>query len=160
MAVRAGGVFAVVPQLETRWSDLGPLAAELAAIPSQYLPEATLAELQLAQQEYDNHRIVTECLTAVEQGFVTGTPGHLNMESIHTSAVVRAISLAHELRCRTAQASWMSQVTEAVLELRLCVRDSDFKNLLRTVLAVRALDNVHVDVSVWLVCVWEGGACL
>ncbi len=133
-------------QLEGRWADLGPLASQLGVISPQYLPEATLAEMEIAQREFENTRIVTVCGDSIEQGFVTGSPGHLKLDTIKTAPIVQAIQLASMLQCRTEQASWVSRLAEAVLELRTCVREGDFKNMQRVVLAVRALDKVPIEV--------------
>jgi putative membrane protein len=54
-------------QLEGRWVDLGPLSAQLSVVPAHFLPEATMAELVIAQREYENSRIVTVCSEAIEQ---------------------------------------------------------------------------------------------
>jgi hypothetical protein len=137
-----------VLQLEGRWADLGPLSTQLGAVPAHFLPEATLSEMVIAQREYENSRIVTVCSEAIEQGYVSGTPGHINLTAISTSPVVQAIRLASQLQCRTEQASWVSRLAEAVLEMRTCVKSMDFKNMQRAVLAVKAMDNINVEVGV------------
>jgi hypothetical protein len=132
--------------------DLGPLSKELAALPRQFLPPATVEEMTVAQHEFENITIVTECGKAVEQGFVTGVPGNLRLDSVQTTPLMSVIKLCRQLQCRTEQAAWMFEVAEAVLELRLCVKDMDYKNMMRVIQAVRATDKSHVNVR--CTCWW------
>ena len=125
---------------------MGSLARELAAVPSQYLPPCTRDEMAVAQHEYDNITIVTECSRVVEQGCVSGTPGNLDLDAIQTTPLVAAIRLARQLQCRTEQASWIFEVAETLLELRLCVKEMDYKNMMRVIQAVRATDKSRVNV--------------
>jgi hypothetical protein len=79
------------------------------------------------------------------------------IESVQTSQLVAAIRLARQLQCRTEQASWIFEVAETLLELRLCVKEMDYKNMMRLMQAVRATDKSHVNVrhSVFWLCVRE-----
>ncbi len=69
------------------------------------------------------------------------------MDSIQTAQLVSAIRLARQLQCRTEQASWIFEVAETLLELRLCVKEMDYKNMMRLMQAVRATDKSHVNVG-------------
>ncbi len=72
-------LFARRCQLDGKWQTLGDLSKDLASVPMEFLPPCTRHELLVAQHEFENITIVTECSRAVEFGCVTGSPGLLNV---------------------------------------------------------------------------------
>jgi hypothetical protein len=93
--LRGGAVHA---QLEGKFESLGSLSKELSAVPAEYLPPATRDELAIAQHEFENITIVTECSRAVEQGCITGSASALALEAVQTAPLVAALRLARNLQ--------------------------------------------------------------
>ena len=69
-----------------------------------------------------------------------GEPGQLDLPSVKTAPLEAALSLALQLQCRTEQARWIYDVADTVLDLRKCVLNTDYNNMLRVINAVRSTD--------------------
>jgi hypothetical protein len=81
-------------------------------------------------------------------------PGKLNVAAIETDTLADAVQLARRLQCRSEQATWATEVAEALLDLRLCVKALDYKNMLRLTHALRATDKSNVTVRFALLPLW------
>ena len=111
-----------------------------AAIPKEFIPAHVTDELLVAQYEGENVLICRGLREAIEAGGASGAVGNTNRSHVATAALEAALKKAAALKCRSDEATWLYQVTEALLEARTAFKDGRWDALKDLLLVVSGFD--------------------
>lgn len=111
-----------------------------ASVPREFTPPRVTDELLVAQYEGENIIICTGLREAIESGGVTGAVGNTNRGAVATAPLDAALKKASSLKCRSDEAQWLFQVTEALLDARTAFKDGRWDALKDLLLCVSGLD--------------------
>ena len=97
-------------------------------------------ELRVAQEELNNHTIISELEAALSRGMAMGQVGHQSYFTIVLTRLEEAIATSRRLGCRTEQAHQLLNVASTVLRLRRAQKADDWEAVAATLQEVRGLD--------------------
>ena len=97
-------------------------------------------EIRVAQEELNNHTIITELTAALSRGMAMGQVGHQSYFTIVLTKLEEAISTTRRLGCRTEEAHQLLNVATTVLRLRRAQKQDDWEEVAATLQEVRGLD--------------------
>ena len=106
-------------------------------------PEAA-PEVELAQDEYNNHAIVYGISEALKAGMAEGAVGDLDTDVIETHKLSGEVERASVMGPKTAQARALVEVAKVVLQVRQTMEDHDWDELGDIVKKAAAIDKAHI----------------
>jgi hypothetical protein len=141
------------------WEWVGEVLAEAREV-KEKLPEASLREFQLAQDELDNRSILSHVASALATGGPRGAVGELDLRQLSTDDIDNAVEFATRLGCKTVEASQIVATAKLVRKLRQSLADYDLptarallesvKGKVLSAAAAEEIQLVKYEVDNWL----------
>ena len=108
--------------IDNQWREVEGVLNQLREIGREVeLPEATAAELALAQDELNNQRILLELQEALETGAATGEPGEFDSTTVMVHDLSKRLGNALKDGAKTERARQLVDLARVTLALRQCL---------------------------------------